>query len=184
MNRISDKDDAVIRVSFDVRQSGGNLVWHVDNQHHRNLYKHSGPYAGSVHLLPEDNTYIEVWAFGPLDEEFTIDVVEAALITVPHTDTNAFSVPSPFGTGRAVHAVTDWSRPQYWKLPPEKQRRALQTTLKPLLVGPTSGRWDLSLVITVNISRPTINGVVDNFVRVFTFDPESEVGTGADTGSQ
>lgn len=170
---------AIIRVSFDAEQTGGNLLWRVDASGGRNLLESTGRFAGAVHFQPNDAIYLEVRGSGRLDTFLDARILAAHLITRPHTGQNAFSAPSPFSSETAVVPINAWTATQMIDEPAQGLRYSLQQSTLPLHVIQKSGRWELSLALTVAITLLE-NGVKRELVRAFFFDPESEVGDGTD----
>ena len=167
-----------LRVSFDAAQISSALVWHaVEGDPARNAYKSQGRHAGSLHFEKGDLFAIELQAFGELGMLAGIEIIDASIITLPHTSLSTGSAPSPFASDHAVVQVGDWSKPELQAQPDPLRIGYECHTLAPLQVTQESGRWELSLVVTVRLLRK------DNTrseLRVFAFDPESEVGTGGD----
>lgn len=174
-----DHDRAAIRVSFDAMQIGGNLVWHIDDDKQRDLFQRFGRHAGSVHFDPDDEIYVEVYGFGPEAIFLDAKVLQAALITRPHTSQERYSEPSPWDPLGAVAALADWTDTGAIVDPATSLRETMQSTKTPLRIVVAEGRWELSLIVTIALTFQGDAGK-ETSVRVFGFDPESEVGTGAD----
>jgi hypothetical protein len=51
---------------------------------------------------------------------------------------------------------------------------------KPLIVTQKDGRWRFSLILTMEITRKLPHGDKRREIRVFTFDPEIQVGSGTE----
>jgi hypothetical protein len=168
------------KVSFDVDQIGGNLVWRAtDALDQRNLFVTLGKHAGSVHFEPLDQVFIEVAAFGRLGKFRESTILDCALLTMPHLGYDRWSPPSPFSNDAASLNIKDFSPTEMYEDPVQDLSIGIQRALLPLTVIQKSGRWDLSMLLTVQIVQETPEGKTVE-VRVFAFDPESEVGTGAD----
>ncbi|RJU10274.1 hypothetical protein XcmpCFBP7700_02840 [Xanthomonas campestris] len=173
-------DDADINVSFDIGQVSSDLLWHaLDDQSKRNLCSRFGRYASAVHLREGDGVNINVTAYGRVEDKFTIQVKDAVLCTIPiTTSVNKFFAPSPFSKERATIAVQNWERTRPVVVD-GKHSRVVQSTLTPLAVIHKEGRWKLSLIITVSIER-TVGKEKTEEIRVFSFDPEAEIGSGTE----
>jgi hypothetical protein len=61
----------------------------------------------------------------------------------------------------------------------DSERIITQEWTHTLEVGECLGRWDLSFILTVQIIRMDADEDAPKEVRVLSFDPESEVGTGS-----
>ncbi|MBB3823468.1 hypothetical protein FHT03_003519 [Xanthomonas arboricola] len=172
-------DVADIRVSFDIEQISSDLLWNVINATDRkNLCSPFGRYASAIYLCNGDEITIEVTAYGKADDLVTINVVDAVLCSIPHTNATKFSAPSPFSKVRATVPVEQWSLAEPLNT---KGKRAfvVQRSITPLEVVQKDGRWKISLIITVLIERKTKDGTRSE-IRVFSFDPEAEVGSGTE----
>jgi len=166
-----------LRVSFDAAQISSALVWHaIEGDPARSAYKSQGRFAGALHFDKGDLFEIELIGYGQLGELDGIEIVGANIITMPHTSVHTRSAPSPFQDGHAVVALNDWSAMEMIGQPDPERLGYLSRTKAPLQVVQETGRWELSLVVTVNVLRAGQRSVL----RVFAFDPESEVGTGGD----
>lgn len=177
-------DAAIIRVSFDIEQISSDLVWRAaEVKSNRDLFAAIGRYAGAVHLRQDDAVTVQVTAYGAEDSLLTINVIDAMLYTVPHTSGGVFCAPSPFSKVRATMPVGQWSAAEIHHCHERKVKLAVQTSLAPLQVVETDGRWKLSLIITVLIDRYVGNQKVSE-IRVFSFDPEAEVGSGTEPPTQ
>lgn len=168
--------EACIDVSFDVDQISSDLAWNVENARGDSVYSLHGRYAGAVRLDPRDPVHVRVTGYGPSDSLLDVQVVEAMLYAVPyHTN---YWLPSPFSTDRAATVIGDWtpSERAYGKhfALTSRSRGALRVIHQ-------SGRWQLSLVLTVRIVRRALAGeVLPPIYRVFSFDPETEIGSGTE----
>ena len=167
-----------LRVSFDAAQISSALVWHaIEGDPTRNAYKSQGRHAGALHFEQGDLFQIELLAYGDLGQLVGIELVDASIITMPHTSLNTGSAPSPFASDHAVVHVGNWSKPKLQEQADQMRVGFECHTELPLQVTQVTGRWELSLVVTVRLLRP--DGARSE-LRVFAFDPDSEVGTGGD----
>lgn len=166
-----------LRVSFDAAQISSALVWHaIEGDPTRSAYKTQGRFAGALHFNKGDCLQIELIGYGQLGDLDGIEIVGANIFTMPHTSVKTRSAPSPFQDGHAVVTLNDWSTPDMIGEPDPERLGYLTYTKVPLLVVQETGRWELSLVVTVRVLRSG----KQSELRVFAFDPESEVGTGGD----
>ncbi|HBK55069.1 MAG TPA: hypothetical protein DDZ76_02085 [Xanthomonadales bacterium] len=179
---MSKKQKAVLSVSYDVDQISGALLWRIsEDDGTRNLLKATGPHAGSVHLVKGDQVFVDVYSTGLAETLIKTRVLNAYLISIPHTSGMAFCAPSLFSNDSAVISVGDWGklRPVEPPDPVEDRKYFVQRSKQPLIVIQQDGRWELSLVITVAIETNGPDGKSEK-IRVFSFDPEAEVGTGTE----
>lgn len=170
--------DADINVSFDIGQISSDLLWHAFDDHSkRNLCSRFGRYASAVHLCEGDGVKINVTAYGRIEDKFTIDVKDAVLCTIPITGSvTKFFAPSPFSRNRATITLDDWDAAGSLVVG-DKHSRVVQSTSTSLEVLHKEGRWKLSLIITVLITRADAKKPE---IRVFSFDPEAEIGSGTE----
>jgi len=184
------KDDKptamLIEANFDIDQIGETLEWQFSRKDgHGNPIK--GRYAGSVYFTVGEVTRVRIKAGGY--SKFTgFEVLDCTLITRPQiVETGAgldtiFASPSPFVSTSAIKvngATVSLPPEQFVDLPvqgtdPDYTEFAREWNQE-LTVGAKTGRWEFSFVLTVAIKR--LNAVVPE-LRVFTFDPEGEVGSG------
>lgn len=171
----------MLRVSFDADQIGNQLVWSVtdDIPAEHNAYKHTGPYAGSLHFQKGDLLNFEVVATGRVATFETFRVTDATLITVPAPYQTPSATPSPFDEQHATFDMDGFA-------PSVCQTSALDPTLRTctahcqqqLTVVQPLGVWKFSLVMTVIVVRKTSSGLLEDAARVFSFDPIAIIGPG------
>ncbi len=170
----------VIRVSFDIEQISSYAMWGVsqtDNPH--NPYSSLGLHAGAIRFRKDESIRVEVLAYGHPDLFVSMNVLDAMIYTVPHTDGERRSAPSPFSRVRATTPIGQWAPAEVEHT--DSQRKAMtQASLTPLIVVEESGRWMFSLILTMAIERRTEGGGKRSEIRVFTFDPEIQVGSGTE----
>lgn len=175
----------LIEANFDIDQVGQTLEWHFCRKDGQgNPVK--GRYAGGVYFTVGEKTRVRVKA-GSYSRFTGFKVLDCTLITLPQVVQigkvlpTEFAPPSPFVTTSSL-AITGASvslpAAQFVSSPvsgtdPEYNEFALEWNSE-LTVGTTTGRWEISFVLTVEIERA--DGSTEQ--RVFTFDPEGEVGTG------
>jgi hypothetical protein len=178
MNAVS--DPAVIKVSFDTDQISSYLIWNVSEvQGTRNPYSTYGRHAGAIHFSKGEPIFIQVTAFGVPEVFDSMNVLDAMIYTVPHTDGDRHSAPSPFSPVRATTPVGEWEPAEVSRID-RKRKLMTQTSLTPLMVVEEDGRWAFSLILTMEIVRRMPDGGKRGEIRVFTFDPEIQVGSGTE----
>jgi hypothetical protein len=168
---------ATIRVSFDVEQMGADLLWRAsDAESDRDLYSATGRFAGAVHLRDGESVSVEVTGYGAADGLISTSLLDAVLYAVPHQTIGERFPPSPFSHERATAPIEQWSPAEIHHYRDRKLKASVQRSLTPLQVVQRNGRWKLSLILTVMIERHTAGGKL-NEIRVFSFNPETEVGS-------
>jgi hypothetical protein len=170
----------LIRVSFDVEQISSYLIWNVfEANGRRNPYSRHGRHAGAIHFRKSEPVLVEVTAFGPPDRFHSMNVLDAMIYTVPHTEGESRSAPSPFSPVRATIPISEWEPAEVGYVDQES-KEITQTSITPLHVTQESGRWRFSLIITLQIVSKMPDGSKRREIRVFTFDPEVQVGSGTE----
>lgn len=175
----------LIEAKFDIDQIGQNLEWKFFRKD-GNGNPVKGHYAGSVYFTVGELTRVKVTAGGY--SNFTnFKVLDCTLITLPQIVEigkgvrTRFAPPSPFVstaaigiTGASVSLPSNQFVPSSVDTPePEYNQLTLEWNSE-LTVGPVTGRWEISFVVTVEFTRD--DGSTEQ--RAFSFDPEGEVGTG------
>lgn len=175
-----------IEANFDIDQIGETLEWHFYRKDgHGNPIK--GRYAGSVYFTVGEQTRVRVKA-GSYNPFVGFEVLDCTLITRPQVVQigkglrTEFALPSPFistpditVTGASVSLPPAQFVPSDVLKPEPEYTEFAREWNKELTVGDKTGRWEISFVLTVAIQR-TLGGTPE--LRVFTFDPEGEVGSG------
>lgn len=165
----------VLRVSFDMEQRGAHLFWRAaDGDGERDVFAATGRYAGAVHLREGDAVSVEVTGYGT-DRLISTNLLDAVLFAMPLHGTGERLPPSPFSHTRATAPIDRWLPGEIRLHRDGKLKASVQRSLTPLQVVQQSGRWMLSLVLTVMIESATDDGRL-NEIRVFSFNPETEVG--------
>jgi hypothetical protein len=175
----------LIEANFDIDQIGQTLEWKFSRKD-GNGNPVKGRYAGGVYFTVGELTRVKVTAGGY--SQFTnFKVLDCTLITLPQIVEigkglqTRFAPPSPFVstpaiaiTGASVSLPPNQFMPSTVQTPePEYNQLALEWN-RELTVGPVTGRWEISFVLTVEFTRD--DGTTEQ--RAFSFDPEGEVGTG------
>lgn len=194
----------IIKVSFDIDQINPYLIWNVfEEGKTRHPYSAHGRHAGAIHFSKGEPILIQVKAFARPESLVWMNVLDAMIYTVPHTDGQHHTAPSPFSPLRATMPIDQWNPAEVVKqesstrmavtqtsigqcepaevAPSDSARMAMtQTSMTPLVVHEENGRWKFSLILTMEIVRKPQNGGIRTEIRVFTFDPEIQVGSGTE----
>lgn len=180
----------LLRAKFDIAQVGYNMEWHFSRKDH-NGNPIEGKDAGGIYFTKGETFFVHVSAGGKKkdgkDPFKSFRILDCCLISQPQLSQyggdrpTLFSPPSPFVTNQGAipkHATIQmpaanfkpWiggeTAPGYYK-----QTQAWEDHLT---VGQIEGRWELSFVVTVEIT----DAEGHTTQRVFGFDPEAGVGTG------
>jgi hypothetical protein len=175
-----DRTHSTLRVSFDADQISDQLLWSLDEG---GLERPDGAYAGALRFYPGQSLRLEVSGGATLISGFlSFQIVDCCFITRPQVVNcgaerrTRYAPPSPFlqAVGGSFPLELDFSS-RVAEREDLSYRKIVQSWKRTLDIGQSSGRWELSFNITVRIVRADQN----TEVRVFQFDPESEVGTGA-----
>lgn len=182
---IQDKpQEVLLRVSFDIDQLSNRLVWVFDDDGPVtpgravvNAFQRYGRHAGAVHFNKGDQLTVHVLGFGSIKDFETFEVTDCTLATVPTAYLHVPPPPSPFGNEHATQKLKFAKPVDLVSKCPELRIRAAHGKSR-LTVVEEKGVWDFSLYVTVKITRIEPDGCHKHVLRVFLFDPESEVGTG------
>lgn len=168
--------ETVLRVSFDIEQRGAHLFWRAaDGENERDVFTATGRYAGAVYLREGDAVSVEVTGYGT-DRLISTNLIDAVLCAMPLHGTGERLPPSPFSHTRASASIDQWLPGEIRSHRNGRLKASVQRSSTPLQVVQDSGRWMLSLVLTVMIESATDDGHL-NEIRVFSFNPETEVGS-------
>ncbi|MES2317592.1 MAG: hypothetical protein V4631_08870 [Pseudomonadota bacterium] len=178
-----------LKLSFDADQNGSELVHSLvaDNPGTPDPNPTHGPYADSLYFAPGEQVSVQITCSGSRAKRFdSFQIIDCVFITRPQVVQRGrdlptrYAAPSPFlqaigacfpmaldfyavadNSGSGIEPIHTDERivTQYWK--------------RTLDIGLTPGLWSLSFAMTVRITRGL--GSVDE-IRVFSFDPEAEVG--------
>ncbi|HEY0061638.1 MAG TPA: hypothetical protein VGC21_05935, partial [Telluria sp.] len=185
MNENKKPTTMLIEANFDIDQVGQTLEWRFSRKDgHGNPVK--GRYAGGVYFTVGEQTRVRVRA-GSYNAFNGFKVIDCTLITMPQVVrigknvATRFAPVSPFVSSPVIQVTgASVSLPPAQFVPsavhpddPEYNEFALEWGHE-LSVGPETGRWEISFVLTVEIQRA--DGCTEQ--RAFSFDPEGEVGTG------
>lgn len=178
-------EDVVLRVSFDINQLGNRLVWYFDDEHpvpppqalggHDAMHRY-GRHAGSVHFNQGDRLSVQVYGYGCPGEFETFEVTDCTLVTMPAPYLQHPPPPSPFDLEHATQEL-EFGAAKGVPKSPDGTRLLMARGKNVLKVVQDKGVWDMSLYVTVAITRK-VGVTTERVLRVFLFDPESEVGIG------
>lgn len=179
----TDPKAVLLKVSFDVSQTSDALDWEFVP----NSRPTKGTHAGGVLFQPKEKLFLEIDGIGSDKSGFTgFDIIECSLITMPQIvqiGANLplkYAAPSPF---RDVPSAV-FTFPHDFKVgvvpaPSEivnHERQFKQTWNGDLVVAEAQGRWELTFLVTVRIHYGSAH---PSELRVFSFDPEGQVGDGS-----
>jgi hypothetical protein len=172
--------DVVLTIGFDADQTSDQLASDFGSTDGGRPIHNTGLFKGEIQFLEGETLHLRVIGSGRPGSFRSFQIVDCCLITRPMVVSAGYGMPtryappSPFtqAVGASYQVPLDFSSELTQE---EPVRIVTQQWKRTLDVGNTPGRWDLSLVLTVRIFRGP-NQPDD--VRVFSFDPETEVGSG------
>ncbi|HEY5798920.1 MAG TPA: hypothetical protein VIT92_01795 [Burkholderiaceae bacterium] len=169
----------VLAVNFDIDQESELLDWSFNEEGQQIVPQTQGLETGMLQLKKGDVLVAQITANSYKDALSAFEVIDCALINRPIL--NAWTLPQP-GTYPPPSPYFD----------PALEDTGGVSSMLPMQYGAASkaqqsctgrsltvtdiGRWETAFVVTVAITRT--DGTRSN--RVFAFDPETYVGTGAD----
>jgi hypothetical protein len=180
----------LLTADFDIKQVGSELEWHFSRTDH-NGNPIEGKDAGSIYFTKGETLFVHVSGGGKPGPDGqhpfeSFKILDCVMISLPQLSqygkglATEFSPPSPFvskdgggGKNATIRLQADRFKPWIGVQPKDYYRQTLAWD-DHLLVGDIEGRWELSFVVTVQITGT--DGTVTE--RVFAFDPEGSVGTG------
>lgn len=181
-----------LQVSFDIDQDSSLLILTpVVNNGGTDPVHEGERYAGDFYFPLKETVGLQVtgWGKNPtpatggdtVPAAFSFDIVDCHFITRPkivqmNVDGTLYAQPSPF-----MDVAVPWHQlaPIFVTGPATTsgaEQFITKTWTGALRIGDVPGRWEISFLLTVAITRL---GASSPEVRVFWFDPEGEVGTGA-----
>jgi hypothetical protein len=180
--------EVILEVAFSVDQLGSDLRHTLARvtPDAPDPQPDSGVHAESLYFAPGEQVRFKVTGRGAVGNRSAADafvsfqIIDCVLITRPRVIQMAaglptlYAAPSPFlqATGASYPLALDFA-PTASGLLPDGVRTVTQQWKHSLNVGFNPGLWELSLVLTVRIMRGA--GAITE-MRVFSFDPEAEVG--------
>lgn len=178
------KKSITLTVSFDADQESPQLLYHfkADNSDTPNPTLEGGRYASAIYLCHGAYVNLIVQGWSDPTRLSSYDIKQCCVITRPKIIQlggkipTLFARPSPFATVAVpCHTLVNEFETSTVGRPPAEV--CITKTWKGTLqVGDVDGRWEISFVLAVALQRP---GGSAPELRVFSFDPEGEVGTGA-----
>ena len=168
-------------IGFDADQISDQLAYTFASTDGPPARHPTGLFGGEIHFDKDSVFRLSVLGSGKTGRLHDFKVLDCTLITKPmiiaaSAHGTKYAAPSPFHkvTGACCKLPLDFA-------PAEPGEHDPQTVLvkkdwtHELRVGDIDGRWDLSLILTVEIIR---HPGARPEPRVFSFDPESQVGAG------
>jgi len=181
-------DLVILEVHFDVDQLGSDLSHTLTRTKpgEQDPEPATGVHANSLYFAPGEQVALRVSGHGKatgVDAEssfVSFQIVDCVIATRPQIvqlgggQRTRYAAPSPFqqAIGASYTLALDFSATASGLLP-GGVRTVTQHWKRTLDVSMAPGLWELSLTLTIRIMRGP--GAV-NELRVFSFDPEAEVG--------
>lgn len=167
-----------LNVQFDIGQESQQLNWYFSDSHGKINPNAVGPKTGLLSFRPGDTLTLAISAESSAGQLENVRVIDCNLITLPMLATwnkpnpGTYPLPSPFfEPGSGVGSTITFMPVNASSASAKRQTFTGQTvTLNNL------GRWKLTFMLTVAITEMT--GATN--YRVFTFDPECDVGNGTE----
>lgn len=180
----------LLKARFDIDQVGFNMEWHFSRSDH-NGNPIEGKDAGSIYFTRGETFFIHVTGGakkrGGNNPFESFKILDCCLISQPQLSQygsdmpTLFSPPSPFVSvpgdvpkHATITLQADKFKPWIGGETLPGYYKQTQAWSEHLTVGQETGRWELSFVVTVEITA--LDGSTTQ--RVFGFDPEGTVGTG------
>lgn len=180
----------LLRAKFDIAQVGYNMEWHFSRKDH-NGNPIEGKDAGSIYFTKGETFFVHISCGGKMQDGKapfkSFKILDCCLISQPQLSQygggrpTLFSPPSPFVSNHGaipkfatIQLPPDQFKPWIGEPSAPAYYKQTQAWEEHLTVGQTEGRWELSFVLTVELTDAE-NNVTR---RVFGFDPEAGVGTG------
>ncbi|GAB2869690.1 hypothetical protein GCM10027277_43700 [Pseudoduganella ginsengisoli] len=184
---MSDNHEVTLTIGFDIDQISDKLTYKFKGRNGDTPNHPTGLYDNEILLVEGDQLSIEVIGTGAIGRGLGLDfssyqIVDCCFVTLPRVifalDSKDVrrAPPSPFvqALGASYPLYLDFSSST---VDTKTLRTVTQGWKKTLDVTSIPGRWAVSLYLTVRIYRGP------NFapeIRVFSFDPECQVGAGRD----
>lgn len=169
-----------LTVGFDADQTSDQLAFGFESSDGGDPNHPTGLFAGEIHFREGEIFHLAVTGSGRPATFRSFQIVDCCLITRPmivnagENRTTRYAVPSPFTQAIGASHALELDFTSSMTHTPEL-RLVTQHWKRTLDVGNTPGRWDMSLLLTVRIFRGEDR---PDDIRVFSFDPETEVGSG------
>ncbi|SDF58726.1 MULTISPECIES: hypothetical protein [unclassified Duganella] len=172
----------LLSLSFDVDQISSQLDWTLTPD----VQPVTGADSGCIAFTMGDVLNVAVNGYGRKGNFYTFQIVDCCIITKPalvqigRQVAPLYAAPSPFvqALGACYPLSLDFRcTAQNYVGADQKHRRVTHSWKHQLDVNHAPGRWELSFVLTVRIMRE-LGHVTET--RVFSFDPECQVGDGTE----
>jgi hypothetical protein len=170
-----------LMVSFDICQESEKLNWAFLNSEHQPVEKSKGVETGLFVFEAGETMRLNVVANSYLDELVGVHIIDCHLINrpimysrrvTPHV-AGEYPYPSPFfDPAEPLNGQGATSSFGHGEAQGSRMKMTWDSDVE--LIYRNKGRWQMSFIMTVAIER------ANNLeYRVFSFDPEANVGTGA-----
>lgn len=177
--------DVTLTIGFDADQISDQLAFKFTSPDGQQPVHPTGLFEGEIYFCEGEIFHLQVIGSGRKDSFSAFQIVDLCLITRPMLvaielgKTVRYASPSPFTQqiGASYAVPLDFTSDAIEIL---EKRLVTQDWKRTLNVGNAQGRWDMSLVMTVRIFRGPL---LPDEIRVFSFDPETEVGSGRGSDS-
>lgn len=170
-----------LMVGFDICQESEQLNWTFLDSEHQPVDPSKGVETGLFVFEAGDRMRLNVVANSYREELVGVHIIDCHLVSnpimyskrvTPHL-AGEYPYPSPFfDPAEALNGQGATCSFGYGKAKGSRMKMTWDSELE--LIYRNKGRWEMSFVMTVAIERA--NGLE---YRVFTFDPEANVGNGA-----
>lgn len=171
--------DVTLTVGFDADQISDQLAFQFTSRDGGRPEHPTGLFAAEIHFNKDEIFHFAVIGTGKLERFASFEILDCCMVTRPlviagDAKSTVYAAPSPFKEpGGASYPMAGF---EILKRGEHDGLRVTQTQgwKQTLTVSHPDGRWEMSVYLTVRINRPHHASEV----RVFMFDPESQVGAG------
>ncbi|CDG85785.1 hypothetical protein [Janthinobacterium agaricidamnosum] len=179
---MSKPKDVTLIVGFDADQVSDQLAYQFISADGGQPVHPTGLFKGEIFFNEGEIFHLQVRGGGKRSTFTSFQVIDCAIVTLPKIVSageqrpTRYAAPSPFlqATGACYPLALDFASDTV--LDELRGYRLIKQDWKHTLdVSNTPGRWEISVVITVRIFR---NVDQQPEIRVFSFDPEGQVGPG------
>lgn len=175
--------DVTLTIGFDADQISDQLAYEFTSADGSHPVHPTGLFKGEIYFEEGEIFHLQVRGGGKPDSFTAFDVIDCAIITKPQIisagpkQPTVYAVPSPFAnvSGACYPLAIDFETTATVTTVNDNGGYHLidQAWQHTLDICHTQGRWEISLVLTVRITRGPGE---ESEVRVFSFDPEGQVG--------
>ncbi|GJI91261.1 hypothetical protein [Duganella hordei] len=172
--------DVMLTVGFDADQISDQLAFKFASTDGQQPVHPTGLFEGEIYFCQGEIFHIRVIGSGRQASFTGYQIIDCCVVTRPLVlqvqpgKTPRYAPPGPFTQqiGASYPLALDFTSDA---VDDKKLRLVTQNWKHTLDVGNVLGRWEMSLLLTVRIFR----GIdMQDEIRVFSFDPETEVGSG------